>query len=241
MWAVELENIGFRIGSFTISGVSLCVASGEYFSVTGPNGSGKSLLLKLITGIYVPDRGSVHVCGVDVTYAAPWTRNIGYVPQDGLLFPNRTVRRNIAFGLEVRHRRREDIESAVNDMANRLNICHLLDRKPAGLSGGERQKVSLGRALVLNPPILLLDEPVSAVDEDARDGLCKDLHRLQRELGLSVIHVAHNAREIELTADRVGRMEGGKWCGIRPGNLRNPGEAKQAMDVGATDCDGRKT
>jgi len=231
---IAVDDVWFRIGSFEMSGVSLNVFEGEYFCLTGSNGAGKSVLLKLITGIYVPDRGSVRIRGKDVTGAAPWTRNIGYMPQDGLLFPWLTTAQNIRFGLEMRDERGDVIDAAVNKIATRLGIRHLLPRKPSGLSGGERQKVSLARALVLNPPILLLDEPVSAIDEGTRDELCRDMRSLQREFQISVIHVAHHSREIDLIADRIGRLEGGKWLGTMPAKPSDPNE----VGVSTTGCSG---
>ncbi len=219
---IELDDVGFRIGLFELSGISLRVSKGEYFCLTGPNGAGKSVLLKLIAGLFAPDHGSVRICGKDVTGAAPWTRNIGYMPQDGLLFPWLTAAQNIRFGLEMRRWGEDAICVAVNDIAKRLGIIHLLDRKPSGLSGGERQKISLARALVLNPPVLLLDEPVSAIDESTRDKLCRDLGSLQREFHISVIHVSHHGQEIDLIADRVGRLEGGRWRNTVTAECHNP-------------------
>jgi ABC-type sugar transport system ATPase subunit len=141
-----------------------------------------------------------------------------------LLFPNRTVRENIAFGLEVRHLNRRARDAAVEQIASKLSISHLLQRRPETLSAGERQKVSLARALVLRPPVLLLDEPISAVDEKTRDNLlCRELRAIQRDSGITTVHVAHNRQEIELVADRVGYLEAGRLrdiVEIAPGDIR---------------------
>lgn len=212
--AIEIEDLHFQIGSFAIEGVTLGIRAGEYFVLTGPNGAGKSLLMQLICGLYLPLSGSIRVNGVVVKDLPPWKRNIGYVPQDGVLFPNRSVRGNIVFGLEVRKRPKRQRREAVDRIADLLGIEPLLDRMPHGLSGGERQKVGLARALVLEPDVLLLDEPVSAIDESARDAVCRELHRIQRTLGITTVHVSHNRAETRLLADRVGIMDRGQLLSV---------------------------
>ena len=207
---ISLQNINFAVGEFVMEELSLEIRGGEYFVLTGPNGAGKTILVKLIAGLLQPSAGVILIDGRPVVSLPPWKRNIGYVPQDGVLFPNRTVRENVRFGLEVRGRDNGTMQGEVQRMASTVGIEHLLERKPAGLSGGERQKVSLARALVFKPALLLLDEPVSAVDEDARDGLCLLLKEVQRETGITTLHVSHNRRETELVADRVGVLAGGR-------------------------------
>lgn len=211
---VQLNGISFRIGEFAIEGLDLSIRDGEYFVLTGPNGAGKTILIKLITGLLQPAAGAIRIGGEPVTDLPPWERSIGYMPQDGVLFRNRSVRRNIRFGLEVRHESKRAISKVVERTAGMLGITHLLDRMPAGLSGGERQKVSLARALVLSPALLLLDEPLSAIDEDTRDGLCNELRAIQRKMGITTIHVSHNRRETELVADRIGVLTRGAIADI---------------------------
>ncbi len=211
---IELEEVSFRIGDFALRRFSLSVPQGEYFVLTGPNGAGKTVLLKLIAGLYVPQEGCIRIEGKRLDGVPPWKRNIGYVPQDGVLFPRRNVRQNIRFGLEVRPHGRNGMDDAVAEMAEVLGIEYLLDRMPAGLSGGERQKVSLARALIFRPAVLLLDEPVSAIDEDTRDALCRQLRQVQRKFNVTTIHVSHNRRETGLVADRVGVIDGGVLQGI---------------------------
>lgn len=206
---IRLDGVAFRIGEFELNNVSLEVAEGEYFVLTGPNGAGKTVLLKLIAGLYGPDAGEVYIKGERTTETPPWERNIGYVPQEYALFPNRTVERNIAFGLEVRKVEKETIKEKVRSDADLLGISHLLDRMPKGLSGGEQQKVALARALALRPAVLLLDEPVSAIDEESRDAICGELKALQQRTRITTVHVAHNRREAELVADRVGVLKDG--------------------------------
>ncbi|MDK1031818.1 MAG: ATP-binding cassette domain-containing protein, partial [Planctomycetia bacterium] len=207
---IRLQNINFAVGEFVMEDLSLEIRGGEYFVLTGPNGAGKTILIKLIAGLLQPSAGVILIDGRPVVSLPPWKLNIGYVPQDGVLFPNRTVRENVRFGLEVRGRDNGTMQGEVQRMASTVGIEHLLERKPAGLSGGERQKVSLARALVFKPALLLLGEPVSAVDEDARDGLCLLLKEVQRETGITTLHVSHNRRETELVADRVGVLAGGR-------------------------------
>jgi ABC-type sugar transport system ATPase subunit len=219
---IQTEDLCFRIGSFQMRQVNLRVEEGEYFVLTGPNGSGKSLLIKLLCGLYRPDAGTIRINGGDVAERPPWERNIGYVPQEGVLFPNRSVRRNIAFGLELRRLARADRAAAIDRIAGLLNIPHLLERSIDGLSGGERQKVCLARALVLEPHVLLLDEPVSAIDEGARDALCHELRRVQRHLAITTLHVSHNRRETRLVADRVGLLEDGRLSRVIPAEEFSP-------------------
>lgn len=206
---IDIRGLCFCIGSFVMKDVTFSVHGGEYFVLTGPNGSGKSLLMKLICGLLCPLSGSIRVNDHVLDDMPPWKRRIGYVPQDGVLFPNRTVSQNIGFGLEVRHMRRPDRHKTIDHITELLGIGHLLDRLPHGLSGGERQKVSLARALVLEPDVLLLDEPVSAIDEQARHEVCQELHRIQRTLGVTTIHISHNQTETTQLADRIGVMTQG--------------------------------
>lgn len=212
--AVAVRDVFFRIGRFEMAGVTLSVRAGEYMVVTGPNGAGKTMLVRLLAGLSRPASGLIEIGGEPMTNRPPWRRPIGYVPQDGLLFPNRTVEGNIRFGLEVRGTPRATMDREVRRAAERVGVSHLLERTPGGLSGGERQKVCLARALVTTPALLLLDEPVSAIDEDTRDELCRQLRTVQRELGVTALHVAHNRREIDLVADRVCTMRAGRVAGI---------------------------
>lgn len=215
---VELEGVAFRIGTFRMEGLSLSIRRGEYFVLTGRNGAGKTLLIRLIAGLQCPEAGTIRINGRVVNDVPPWQRNVGYLPQDGVLFPNRTVGGNIAFGLEVRGVAKGVMAEEVARVAEMLGIGHLLDRDPVGLSGGERQKAGLARALILKPVLLLLDEPVSAIDEDTRDAVCRELRAIQRRLQLTMLHVSHNTRETALVADRIGVMSEGRIVRIAAGN-----------------------
>ena len=213
---IEIRGLAFSIGGFSMEGLDLAVGGGEYCVLTGPNGAGKTLLIRLICGLHRPSAGTIAIGGEPVQEAPPWRRNIGYVPQDGILFPNRSVRDNIAFALEVRGVPREEAAGRARREAERMGIAHLLERSPDGLSGGERQKACIARAVAFDPPVLLLDEPVSAIDEAARDEICRLLRSLRDERPLTVLHVSHNRRETALVADRVVTMREGRIVGDGP-------------------------
>ena len=208
---LEIEDLCFCVGAFRMERLSLKLVPGEYFVITGPNGAGKTVLMKLIAGLYRPDSGAIRIDGHDVVDLPPWRRGLGAVLQEGLLFPNRTVAENIAFGLELRRIRKAERQRTVAEMAERLGITSLLSRRTEKLSGGERQRVALARTLVLKPRLLLLDEPINAADEQSRNTiLCRQLKELQREGDLTVIHVAHSRGEIDRVADRVGHLVNGQ-------------------------------
>jgi len=202
---IRAEEISFRIGTFRFQGLSLDIAGGEYFALLGPPGSGKTMFLECLCGLKKIESGRLYIGGREVTGLEPRTRGIGYVPQDYALFPHLSVERNIAFGLRA-HRRSE---TKVTEIAELLGIRHLLGRRTDGLSGGEKQRVALARALVLEPKVLLLDEPVCALDEVTRQEVCAQLLALQRQLGLTTIHVSHNLEEAFSVADRAAILHQG--------------------------------
>ena len=140
---IRLQGISFRIGEFAMEDLSFAIRKGEYFVLTGPNGAGKTIVVKLIASLLEPTAGSILIDGRPISDLPPWKRNIGYVPQEGVLFPNRTVRENIQFGLEVRRMDRRTISSEVDRVASMMGIDHVRDRMPRGLSGGERQKAGV--------------------------------------------------------------------------------------------------
>ncbi|MDY0168961.1 MAG: ABC transporter ATP-binding protein [Thermoguttaceae bacterium] len=207
---IRCERLTYSVGSFRLKDVTLEVADGEYFVLLGPPGSGKSMLLECLCGLNRVDSGRLLLDGQDVTDWEPRRRGIGYVPQDYALFPHLSVRRNIASGLVARGEPQEEVVRRVAEMTDMLGIAHLLDRRIAGLSGGERQRVALGRALAVRPRVLLLDEPVSALDEQTRDRLCRLLKRLHREMRTTTVHVCHNFAEMLAVADSAGVIDGGR-------------------------------
>jgi ABC-type sugar transport system ATPase subunit len=215
---LRLEKISFTIGNFSLKDISFSVREGEYFVLTGPNGAGKTILIKLIAGLYQPAEGEIYIQGKKITTTPPWERNIGYVPQEGVLFPKRTVERNISFGLEIKKLSPQQIKKAVAEIGEMMQITHLFSRSPEGLSGGEKQKVSLARALILKPALLLLDEPVSAIDEKTRNSLCQEIQSLQKYFKITTIHISHNQEETNQVAERIGVLNQGKLKEIRRRN-----------------------
>ncbi len=206
---VELVNVSKDLGEFRLVDVSLKVYPGEYFVVLGPSGAGKTVLIQVVAGILKPDKGRVMFDGEDVTDFPPEERNVGYVPQNYALFPHLTVYENIAFGLKARGLERREVKRRVKEVASKLGIEHLLHRHPRTLSGGEAQRVALARALVIEPRVLLLDEPLSSVDPVMRWELRDYLKRVQREFNATVIHVTHDFVEALTLADRVAVMNRG--------------------------------
>lgn len=203
---VRTENITFSVGSFHLQRLSLEIAEAEYLILLGPPGSGKTVFLECICGLKRLESGRIFIDGRDVTNLEPRLRGIGYVPQDYALFPHLSVERNIAFGLRKRigHRGHRVLETA-----DLLGIRQLLPRSIAGLSGGEKQRVALARALVLQPKILLLDEPVCALDEVTRQEVCAQLRSIQQKFNLTTIHVSHNLEEAFSVADRAAILHNG--------------------------------
>ncbi|UCG49552.1 MAG: ABC transporter ATP-binding protein [Phycisphaerales bacterium] len=221
---IRVEELSFSIGTFRLSPLNLEVAAGQYFVLLGPPGSGKTIFLECLCGLKKGGSGRIFIAGLEVTRLQPRLREIGYVPQDYALFPHLGVERNIGFGLGVHGCDRREIASRVADAAELLGIRELLSRTIGGLSGGEKQRVALARALVLRPKVLLLDEPVCALDELTRQDICGQLFRIQRELGLTIIHVSHNLEEAFSVADRAGILDKGvlRQVGTLDELLRRP-------------------
>lgn len=207
---IQLKALCLQAGGFQLRDVDLEVAAGEYFVLLGPTGSGKTLLLKCLCGLIRVLSGAIRLAGQEVTHLEPRRRGIGYVPQECGLFPHMDVEHNIAFPLRVRGTSHRTALAEVRPLAEALGIEALLRRTPAGLSGGESQKVTLARALASRPRLLLLDEPVSALDESSRREACTELLRVQREFGITTIHVCHSAEEALTVSDRAGVLCGGR-------------------------------
>ena len=207
---LELREVGKRWSGFELQGVDLQVQDGEYFVLLGPSGAGKSLLLELIAGFHAPDTGAVILGGEDVTRLAPERRGVGFVHQDSMLFPHMTARRNIAYGLHLRGMPPADAEATVAELAGMLHITRVLDRAPDRLSGGERQRVAIARALAVRPRVLLLDEPLGALDLPIQARLRAELKRVHAETGVTVLHVTHNQDEARELGHRIGVMRGGR-------------------------------
>jgi ABC-type Fe3+/spermidine/putrescine transport system ATPase subunit len=207
---IRIERLNYRVGRFALQDVSLEIQAGEYFVLLGPSGAGKTLLLESVCGLNRIDSGRIFVGGVDVTELEPRRRRIGYLPQDYALFPNKTVRDNVQFGVRRQLASRKDRARTVDDLLEMLGLLELAGRRPGKLSGGEKQRVALARALAVRPHVLLMDEPVSALDEQTRDGLCRQLKQLQRRTRTTAIHVCHNFTEMLAVADRAAVIYGGR-------------------------------
>ncbi|TWT84079.1 Sulfate/thiosulfate import ATP-binding protein CysA [Planctomycetes bacterium CA13] len=207
---IVVDNITVHAGDFVLRDVSFKLNAGEYGALMGRTGCGKTTLLEAIIGLKQVQGGAIQIGERDVTHERPAARGIGYVPQDGALFSTMTVRDHLAFALEIRRLPKDQIQNRVDELAQWLGIEHLLTRRPFGLSGGERQRVAMGRALSFYPAILLLDEPLSAVDEETRGEMYELLRRVQKQSGVTVLHVTHNAEEAREMADVVFVLRDGK-------------------------------
>lgn len=198
---ISVKDLKMRVGDFQLSGISFAVPCSAYAVMMGKTGSGKTSLLECICGLRHVDAGTIHLGDRDVTRLKPAERGIGYVPQDGALFPTMTVRHHLDFPLVVRHWKREHIQERTHELADLLGIEYLLDRKPKGLSGGESQRVALGRALAFEPNILLLDEPLSALDDSTRQQMYGLLRRVSEQTKVTVLHITHSQSEADELAD----------------------------------------
>lgn len=198
------------MGDFAMQDVSLEVRPGEYFIILGPSGAGKTVLLETIAGIHVPDTGKVFLAGKEITSSEPRSRNIGMVYQDYMLFPHLTVGDNIAFALRQKKIPPKEQQAIVGEMCTLLEIGHLTGRYPGSLSGGEQQRVALARALVLKPEILLLDEPMSALDGRTRERMRRELSRIRKVTGTTIIQITHHFDDVFAIADRIAIMREGQ-------------------------------
>jgi putative spermidine/putrescine transport system ATP-binding protein len=209
--AVRLSGIRRVYGDVVaVAGIDLDIAAGEFFTLLGPSGSGKTTTLRVIAGFERPDAGRVELQGVDVTRVAPSQRAVNTVFQDYALFPHMTVSENVEYGLRVKGMSRRDRRARAKDVLERVRLPGVGDRKPAQLSGGQRQRVALARAIVNGPPVLLLDEPLGALDLKLRQEMQTFLKALQRDLGITFVYVTHDQEEALTMSDRLAVFnEGG--------------------------------
>jgi putative spermidine/putrescine transport system ATP-binding protein len=211
MGFLDIENVQKSYGSnAVVRNVNLSIARGEFVSFLGPSGCGKTTTLRMIAGFERPSAGTVRIDGKDVTDLHPNQRNVGMVFQAYALFPNLTVAGNIAFGLKVAGRPKAEIDARVAEMLAMIKLPHLGDRYPFQLSGGQQQRVALARAIAGKPKVLLLDEPLSALDAKIRVSLRAEIRALQRDLGITTIYVTHDQEEALSMSDRVVVMNEGR-------------------------------
>jgi len=209
--AIEVENLVRRFGDVeALADVSVTIRKGEFFSLLGPSGCGKTTLLRIIGGLDMPDEGTVRIGGQDVKDVPAHKRPVNTVFQSYALFPHLDIFDNIAFGLRMKKVPKPEIEERVKKVVDLVEITSLVDRKPVQLSGGQKQRVALARAVVNEPQVLLLDEPLGALDLKLRKQLQVELLSLQRRLGITFVYVTHDQEEALVMSDRIAVMRAGK-------------------------------
>lgn len=206
---IKLKDLSVSLGDFCLHDITLSIHQGEYFVLLGPTGSGKTALIESIAGLNPVAQGQVWLDGVEVTHLAPEKRGISIAYQDHALFPHFSVSENITFGLRQRGISKMEAAAKSRWVTDILGIADLLGRKPETLSGGECQKVALARALAVKPKVLLLDEPLSALDMETREKVQQEIRLIHRQLGLTVIHVTHDFEEAFSMGDRIAILDRG--------------------------------
>ena len=207
---ISVKNLSLAVGEFALEGVSFDIPTEAYCVLMGRTGCGKTTILEAICGLRDVSSGSIELMSREVTALPPAERGIGFVPQDGALFSSMTVEQNLGFSLEVRGRPRGVVAERVKQLAELLGIAGLLDRRVQGLSGGEKQRVALGRALAFEPGILCLDEPLSALDDETKTGLVDLLGKVREETGVTTLHITHSLQEARSLCDMLLVMEDGE-------------------------------
>src|SRR5881398_3154052 len=208
---VRFDQVTKRFGSATaVDRLSLDIRAGEFFALLGPSGCGKTTLLRMLAGFETPDEGRILLDGNDLAQALPHQRPINMMFQNYALFPHLAVRDNIAFGLKRAGMARSEINTRVAEMVALVKLEGLEQRKPDQLSGGQKQRVALARSLARRPQVLLLDEPLAALDKKLRESTQLDLMELQRRLGMTFVIVTHDQEEAMTVADRIGVMDAGR-------------------------------
>ena len=209
--AIKVENVDLSYGeNHVLKNVSLDISPGDLFAFLGPSGCGKTTLLRLIAGFNKADRGRILLDGADITALPPWKRDVGMVFQSYALWPHLTVARNVAFGLEERRVPRAEIERRVAAALEMVGLDGLSKRRPSELSGGQQQRVALARTIVVEPKVLLLDEPLSNLDAKLRVEVRRELRELQKRLGITTIFVTHDQEEANTICDRIAVMNEGR-------------------------------
>jgi putative spermidine/putrescine transport system ATP-binding protein len=209
--AVHVSGLRKRYGDVVaLAGVDLVIGAGEFFTLLGPSGSGKTTLLRLIAGFERPDAGRIELGGTDVTRVPPYSRNVNTVFQDYALFPHMTVAQNIEYGLRIRRVAKADRREKVDGALEMVRLSGLGNRRTAQLSGGQRQRVALARAIVNEPQVLLLDEPLGALDFKLRQEMQIELQHVQRDVGITFVYVTHDQEEALAMSDRIAVLSNGR-------------------------------
>jgi putative spermidine/putrescine transport system ATP-binding protein len=217
MTLLAIEDLAKTYDKVTaLTGINLSVEAGEFVTLLGPSGSGKTTLLMSLAGFTTPSKGKIRLDGKDITHVDPEDRNFGFVFQGYALFPHLTVANNIAFSLKVRKWDKARIDARVAEMLSLVGLDNLAGRKPRELSGGQQQRVAIARALAFGPRILLLDEPLSALDRMLRETMQKELKRLHRETGVTFVYVTHDQEEAIAMSDRIAVFNYGRIVEIGP-------------------------
>jgi len=215
--ALTLRSLhkSFGSGAAAVDNVSLRIEEGEFFSLLGPSGCGKTTTLRMIAGFEAPDSGEIRLGAQNITALPPERRDMGMVFQNYALFPHRTIAENVAFGLRMRRVPKPELATRVREALALVRLTGFEDRRPAQLSGGQQQRVALARAIVINPTVLLCDEPLGALDKKLRQQMQFELKTLHRRLGLTMIYVTHDQEEALTMSDRIAVMRAGKvaQCG----------------------------
>ena len=232
---LAIDSLQVDVGAFHLSNFSLTADKGEYTIILGPTGAGKTVLLETIAGLHPVRSGRIALGDTEITRVPPERRQIGFVYQDYMLFPHLSVAQNLGFGLNMRRIDRRTATGRTREAATLLGIQHLLSRMPTGLSGGEKQRVALARALVIEPQLLLLDEPLSALDPERRESLQQELTQVHNQLSTTTLHVTHDFEEAISLGDRVAVINDGRieQVGTTDDVFRHPSSQFVARFVGA--------
>tara|TARA_R110002051_G_scaffold146372_1_gene219183 strand:- start:1131 stop:2189 length:1059 start_codon:yes stop_codon:yes gene_type:complete len=226
--AVRLSGVSKKFGDFTaVESLNLDVKPGEFLSMLGPSGSGKTTVLRMIAGFENVTRGSIHLSGLDVTQVPPHARQVNTVFQDYALFPHLTIAENVGYGLRVAGVGRAERATQVGVALEQVRLSAVADRLPHQLSGGQRQRIALARALILRPQVLLLDEPLGALDKQLREEMQIELKQIQREVGITFIFVTHDQEEALTLSDRVAVFNNG--------HVEQVGTAREVYEFPATE------
>jgi ABC-type sugar transport system ATPase subunit len=207
---IEFQDISIRQNTFSLRNISFVLMDNKYYCMVGRTGAGKTTLLEVLCGLRKFESGKILINGEDVSNYRPGERSIGYVPQDLILFNHMSVYDNIGFSLKIKKVTKSQRDKRIRDLAELLGISDLLERKPHDLSGGEKQRVAIGRAISFNPNILLLDEPFSALDKDTKLEMYKLMKLVQSETNVTLLHVTHNTDEVKYLAEIILIISDGK-------------------------------